>query len=154
MVLFVKNEKVVLVLKKHLFVLFLSVFTISLLAACNSTENNGQDLLFKSQGEKWEAEVYTGKVIEPEVKENEPYVYFKPKGENSAEIKSVEYKLESDQGSLGGGDVSLNEQIGAIALKNENITKVVTSETKEVKATLNWLENNEKKTEVIILEKQ
>lgn len=141
-------------LKRHLFILFLSVFTISLLAACNSDENDGQDLLFKGQSENWEAEVYTGKVKEPEVKEIKPYVYFKPKGENSKLIKSIEYKLESDQGSLGGEDVSLNEQLGAIALEKENITKVVTSETEEVKATLNWLENNEKKTEVIILEKK
>lgn len=143
-----------LLLKKHLFALVLSVFTMILLAACTSNKNDGEDLLFKGQGENWEAEAYTGKVIEAEVKENEPYVYFKPKGGNSTEIKSIEYKLESDQGSFSGGDVSLNEQLGAIALKNENITKVVTSETEEVKATLNWLENNEKKTEVIILEKQ
>lgn len=146
-------KKVVLILKKYLFALFLSVFTISLLAACTSNKNDGEDLLFKGQGENWEAEVYTGQVMEPEVKENEPYVYFKPKGENSTEIKSVEYKLESDQGSFGGADVSLNE-LGAIALKNENITKAVTSETEEIKLTLDWKENNDIKTEVIILEKK
>lgn len=141
-------------LKKHVFALFLAVCTIAFLAACTSAEKNGEDLLFQGQGENWEAEVYTGKVIEPEIKENEPSIYFKPKGENSKEIKSVEYKLESDQGSFSGADVSLNEQIGAIALKNENITKAVTSETEEIKVTLDWQENDEAKTEVIILEKK
>lgn len=143
-----------LILKKHVFALFLSVFTISLLAACTSNKNDGEDLLFKGQGENWEAEVYTGKVIEPEVKENEPYVYFNPTGEDSTEIKSIEYKLETDQGSFGGTDVSLNEQIGAIALKNENIIKAVTSETEEIKLTLDWREDNEEKREIIILEKK
>lgn len=126
---------------------------ISLLAACNSTQNDGEDLLFQGQGENWEAEVYTGEIIEPEVKGTEPYVYFKPKGENSKLIKSMEYKLESDQGSISGGNVSLNE-LGEVSLDDENIAKVVTSETEEVKVTLNWLEKNEEKTEVIILEKQ
>ncbi|OAH57651.1 hypothetical protein AWH48_01130 [Domibacillus aminovorans] len=65
----------------------------------------------------------------------------------------VEYMLESDQGSFGGGDVSLNEQ-DEISLRNEKITKTVTSETEEVTLTLDWQENNETKTEVIILEKK
>lgn len=125
----------------------------SLLSACTSTENDGEDLLFKGQGESWEAEVYTGKVIEPEVKGIEPYVYFKPKGENSKGIKNIEYKLESEQGSISGTDVSLNE-LGEVALDNENITKAVTSETEEVRLTLSWLENNEPKTEEIVLEKK
>ena len=126
---------------------------ISLLSACTSTGNDGEDLLFKGQGESWEAEVYTGKVIEPEVKGIEPYVYFKPKGENSKAIKNIEYKLESEQGSISGTDVSLHEQ-GAIPLEEENITKAVTSETEEVRVTLSWVENKETKTEEIVLEKK
>ncbi|WNS78273.1 hypothetical protein RRU94_07380 [Domibacillus sp. DTU_2020_1001157_1_SI_ALB_TIR_016] len=128
---------------------------IAFLSACASgtNENADEGLLFKGQGENWEAEVYTGKIIEPEVKGTEPYVYLKPRGGASTEIKGVEYKLESDQGSFSGGDISFNEQ-GEISFKDEKITKTVASESEEVTLTLDWLVDHQQKTEVIILTKK
>lgn len=142
-------------MKNHLFALYACTVIIAFLAACasNTDENAGEDLLFKGQGENWEAEVYTGKVIEPEVKGVEPYIYLKPRDVASVKIKDIEYKLGADQGSFSGGDISFNEQ-GEISIKNKEITKIVTSETEEVTLILNWLEDHQQKTEVIILTKK
>lgn len=155
MVVLVKRENEVLQLKSYLFALYACAVIIAFLAACASGENEhaDEDFLFKGQGENWEAEVYTGKVIEPEVKETEPYVYLKPTGGAPTEIKDVEYKLESDGGSFSGGNLSFSEQ-GEISFKNKEITKTVTSETEEVTLTLDWLEDHQQKTEVIILIKK
>ncbi|MCM3789340.1 hypothetical protein M3221_13115 [Domibacillus indicus] len=142
-------------MRNHLFALYAYAVIIAFLAACASGENENADenLLFKGQGENWEAEVYTGKVIEPEVKGIEPYIYLKPRDVAFAEIKDIVYKLESDGGSFSGGDLSFNEQ-REISFKNEKITKTITSETEEVTLVLDWLEGRQQKTEVIILTKK
>ncbi|MET1032424.1 hypothetical protein [Domibacillus tundrae] len=138
-------------MKKFSFNVIAFVALVTLFAACNSGKN--EDLLFKGEGENWESEVYTGKVIEPEVKENEPYLYVKFKGEDPGSVKITEYKLESSEGSWGGGGKILDKQ-GQFIPKFEEEHALVTSETDEMTLSIKWLEEEEQNKEVMIIEKK
>ncbi|KMY54355.1 hypothetical protein AC623_10790 [Bacillus sp. FJAT-27231] len=71
-------------------------------------------------------------------------IYLKFKGSNPKVLEHLRYNIETKQGGLSGSEYTLNKQ-GEVTPDAEQINKVVTSKTKELTITVDWLEKGKEK---------